>query len=179
VISGERIRLRRAEPQRDLDDRWRWMNDPEVLRYLGTVGAPLSREEVKEYLEKAAKSTESLLDLAIETNDGRFIGAVTLRNLERWTRQAELAILIGESGMRGKGYGTEATRLAVELAFGRLNLNRLWLTVNVRNEAGIRAYRKGGFQVEGTLRQNTYAWGEYHDSHIMGILRQDWEASRS
>lgn len=179
MIIGEKVRLRRVDPTRDLDDRYRWMTDPEVLRWLGTRGVPLSRAEVSAYLEKAARAVDEVVEFGVETLDGRHIGGTTLRRFERWSRQAEFAIAIGEADFRGKGYGSEVTALMVDFAFGRLNLNRVWLTVNVQNGAGIKAYQKAGFQIEGTLRENVYAGGRYWDSHIMGALRRDWAAGNA
>lgn len=178
MIVGPRLRLRRVEPERDLDDRYRWMNDPEVLRWLGSHGVPFSRADVQRYLESAYQNADTLIELAVETHDGRHIGGAALRNIEKWARKAEFGILIGEADCRGKGYGSEVTQLIVDFAFGRLNLHKVWLTVNVENPAGIRAYQKAGFQIEGTLRDHVYARGRYYDSHIMGVLRQDWEAAR-
>lgn len=176
---GPRVRLRRVDPQRDLDDRHRWMNDPQVLKYLGTRGAPLSRADVGAYLEKVSKDATDTIEFAIETHDGRHIGGTTLRGIERVARKAEFALVIGEADFRGRGYGAEVTRLMVDFAFETLNLNRVWLTVNVENIAGLKSYEKAGFRIEGTLRDQTYARGRYYDAHIMGVLRRDWEASRS
>lgn len=87
-------------------------------------------------------------------------------------------IVIGEKDCWGKGYGTEVTRLMVWHGFQNLNLNRIWLNVYDFNPRGIRAYEKAGFKKEGALRQAMYAEGKYHDTFVMGILREEWEAGQ-
>ncbi|HYF91747.1 MAG TPA: GNAT family protein [Symbiobacteriaceae bacterium] len=172
---SERIRLRRVNPETDTEDRYRWMNDSDTVRYLGTLPARLSREEVRKYLEAAAASSAEMAEFAIETLDGCHIGGTCLRGFNRTTHAAEYGICIGAEDFRGQGYGTEVTKLIVRIGFEEFNLNRIWLTVNAENIAGIKAYGKAGFVLEGTLRQHGFARGKYYDSHIMAILRTDYE----
>jgi RimJ/RimL family protein N-acetyltransferase len=178
MYANELVRLRRVEPVRDLEDRYRWMNDPEVARYLGMRPQRLSREEIRNYLERCAASAADVLEFAVETLDGRHIGGCTLRNFNHVARSAEFAIVIGEAGYRGRGYGTATTRLMVEVGFAALNLNRIWLTVHEANLAGIRAYEKAGFVREGLLRQYGFANGQYYNAYLMAILREEYEAGK-
>lgn len=100
MYMSKRVRLRRVDPLHDLDDRHRWMNDPQVVRYLGMRPAGLSRDEVKKYLEKCATDSADLVEFAIETLDGRHIGGCTLRGFNHVARAAEFAIAIGEADCR-------------------------------------------------------------------------------
>jgi RimJ/RimL family protein N-acetyltransferase len=51
-------------------------------------------------------------------------------------RSATFGILIGEPECRGKGYGTETTRLMLDYAFTTLGLHNVMLTVFEFNPAG-------------------------------------------
>jgi RimJ/RimL family protein N-acetyltransferase len=42
------------------------------------------------------------------------------------------------------------------------------------NERAIQTFQKCGFVVEGILRQNEYVDGQYYDTVIMGLLREDY-----
>ena len=178
MYCGERVRLRRVDPARDLDDRYRWMNDPETNRFLGMRPQQLSREEIRRWLESVAASAAESAEFAIETLDGRHIGGCSLRAFNHVAHTAEFAIVIGEADTRGKGYGTEITRLMVQVGFGQFNLNRIWLTVSAENPAALRAYEKAGFVREGLLRDYGFANGSYYDSCIMAILRKDYEVGK-
>lgn len=175
---GERVMLRRVDPVLDLEDRYRWMNDPEVLRYLGMLPRRLSRDEVRRYLESCAASTGEMVEFAIVALEGRHIGSCALRNFNLTAHTAEYSVLIGEPEYRGKGYGTEVTRLVAEVAFEQLNLNRIWLHVHTENIAGLRAYERAGFTREGLLRQHGYKDGKYYDVVVMGMLRSEYEARK-
>lgn len=174
-FEGRLVRLRRATPA-DVEDRVRWNNDPRVMEFLPRGAVPSTREEILSYLNKAATNRDELIELAIETLDGRHIGGTVLRDFDWKARKCEFGIMIGEPDCWGKGYGTEVTRLMLRLAFENLNLNRVWLTVDAANEKGIRAYRKAGYVEEGRLRADRYVRGRYGDTLVMGVLRQEWEA---
>ncbi|PEE34648.1 GNAT family N-acetyltransferase, partial [Bacillus pseudomycoides] len=38
---------------------------------------------------------------------------------------------------------------------------------------------KCGFSVEGNLKEELFRLGSYHDIHIMGLLRKDWENEKA
>ncbi|HYG57635.1 MAG TPA: GNAT family protein [Symbiobacteriaceae bacterium] len=174
MYQGSLVRLRRVEPERDTADRYRWLNDPEVVQYLAMRPARVSREEVRQYLDSCARGTDPA-EFAIEALDGTHIGGCTLRGFNHVARSAEFGICIGEKGYRGHGYGTDVSRLMAKIGFEEFNLNRIWLTVYEPNAGGVRAYEKAGFAVEGRLRQYAYLHGQYLDSFLMAILREDYE----
>jgi len=179
MYQGKLVRFRRVDPLRDLDDRCRWMNDPGVTDTLGMRPARSSREETRKYLETAAASSDSLVEWAIEDlATGKHIGGCTIRAFNHIARSAELGIAIGEAEFRGKGYGTDAVRLLVQIGFEQFNLNRIHLSANANNKAGIRAYEKAGFSHEGLRRQHGFINGRYYDSVIMAILRSEYEAGK-
>ena len=86
--------------------------------------------------------------------DGRPIGSVYFRDIDREALSAEYGIFIGEKDTLGKGYGTQAANLAVSYALEKLKLNRIFLRVFEDNIAARKSYEKAGFvKIEG--RQDT------------------------
>ena len=65
------------------------------------------------------------------------------------------------------------------LAFERIGLHRVGLSVFSFNERAIRSYEKAGFRIEGRLREAIARDGRYWDEIQMGVLRDDWLAARS
>jgi diamine N-acetyltransferase len=90
----------------------------------------------------------------------------------RW-RNAEFFILLGESG-RGRGLGTEATRLTLDYAFNITNLHSVFLKVLALNGAGIRAYEKAGFRKVGEIRHSAYWHGQRVNEVIMDAIPEDF-----
>ena len=176
MIRGTKIRLRALEHD-DLPHFVRWINDPEVRRFM-IMRYPLSMTEEEGWWEGFLQRKNDYI-FAIEAEDKTYIGNVGLHGIERENRRAVLGIIIGEKAYWGQGYGTDAIRTMLQWAFGYLNLNRVTLNVYSYNERAIRCYQKCGFQHEGTMRKAHYIDGQYFDEWVMGILRDEFLARRT
>jgi RimJ/RimL family protein N-acetyltransferase len=175
-LVGEKVYLRPLERE-DAPLFVSWFNDHEVTRTL-QMDRPVNLAFEEEFIAKLYQTEQKLvLGIAVTTDD-RLIGSTGLHPIDFKNRHGGFGIAIGEKGAWGKGYGTEATHLLVAHAFATLNLNRVYLHVHEDNVRGRRAYAKVGFQVEGLLRQERYREGCFHDTLVMSILRQEWEAQR-
>lgn len=177
MIVGKKVRLRPVERD-DLPRFVEWFGDPDVRRHL-LLYLPFSLAQEERWFESLQGRLERQQDvlLAIETADGAHIGNIGLNSINWKDRNAELGIVIGEKAYWSQGYGTDAIRTLLELAFREMNLHRVFLRVDVDNERGIRCYEKAGFQRDGTLRQMVFKEGTYIDQHIMSILRSEYETN--
>lgn len=173
MLIGEKVRLRAIE-RSDIPMFVRWFNDPELLRYL-SMYVPMSQASEEQWFERVLKD-ETQHIFVIEAADGTAIGNLGLFSIDWKNRSAGLGIGIGEKECWGQGYGSDALRTLLRLAFGEMNLNRVYLHVYDFNKRAIRCYEKIGFQHEGRLRQAQYTGGRYVDELIMGILRSEWES---
>lgn len=104
---------------------------------------------------------------------GRFIGHVRLHSAVPADRRAALAIGINDPAYLGKGYGTEAVRLALTFAFEH-GLHRVSLRVLASNARAIACYRKCGFIEEGRERETALVGGVRQDDLIMGLLDREF-----
>ena len=102
------------------------------------------------------------------------IGLTTFSNLDPDNGSVLFHISIGEPDAWGQGYGTEATQLMLGLAFDRIGLHRVGLSVFSFNKRAIRAYQKAGFRIEGREREAIVRDGRHWDEISMGILASDW-----
>ncbi|RLC55864.1 MAG: N-acetyltransferase [Chloroflexota bacterium] len=177
MIVGEKVRLRPIERD-DLPRYVEWFADPEVRRYLALY-LPFSLAQEERWFENLLERLERREDvvLAIETAEGVHIGNVGLHRIDWRNRNAELGIAIGERSYWNQGYGTDAIRTLLGLAFREMNLYRVFLRVDADNVRGIRCYEKAGFRREGVLREAVFKEGAYHDQYIMSILQSEFEAN--
>lgn len=171
MIRGSKTRMRALERD-DLPHFVRWINDPETRRFMN-VRYPISMVEEEKWWEGFLDRKNDHI-LAIEAEDGTYIGNIGLHGIERENRRAQLGIIIGDKRFWSRGYGTDAIRAVLGWAFSYLNLNRVSLTVFAYNERAIRCYQKVGFEHEGTMRAARYVDGQYHDELVMGVLRDDF-----
>jgi RimJ/RimL family protein N-acetyltransferase len=89
-------------------------------------------------------------------------------------RSTSFAIWLSEE-YRGKGYGTEATKWAVDWAFNYAGVHRIELWSFSYNKAAIRLWEKLGFKLEGKKRENVWFQRRWFDTALYSILEQEWE----
>jgi RimJ/RimL family protein N-acetyltransferase len=176
-IEGERVVLRRHVPANVAAFR-RWYADPEVARLARYQDSPMREDEVNRFFQLRALGPESLTMAIHEKTTGRLIGTCAFSQLDGDNGSAMYHITIGEKDVWGRGYGTEATRLMVDHAFGTLNLHRIALSVFEFNERAIRAYARVGFLTEGRAREAVWRDGRWWDELSMSLLAPEWKARR-
>jgi RimJ/RimL family protein N-acetyltransferase len=174
MIEGKKVRIRAIE-KTDIDEIMKWINDREVMDNL-IMRYPVSRYQEEKWIEKALDDPNPRNKVfAIENKDGVYLGGMGLHRIDWENRNAEVGIAIGKKEYWNKGYGTDAMMTLLDFAFNRMNLHRVCLKVFDFNVRGIKSYEKCGFKREGVLRHDLYVNGEYHDSVIMGILRDEFK----
>lgn len=176
-LPGDLVVLRRHAPA-NLQAFQRWYADPAVVRLTRYQDSPMRPDEIERFFAARALGTDSLA-MAIHVRAGdRLIGTCALSQLDADNGSALFHITIGEQDTWGRGYGTEATRLMVDHAFGALSLHRVGLTVFSFNDRAIRSYRSVGFVVEGRAREAIWREGRWWDEIAMSLLDSDWKALR-
>jgi len=170
MIRGERILLRAIE-KTDLGRCHRWINDPDITRFL-QVYMPVSLYEEEKWIEGLAEREDRIFAIEVE---GKHIGNCGLHGIDWKNRHAELGILIGEHEYHNKGYGTEAVKTLLKFGFGTLGLERISVRVYDFNPRAQKCYAKAGFVKEGELRDDHFFEGKYHNTIVMSVLREEYE----
>ena len=150
-----------------------WMGDPEVAGNIGLRTHP-NLDTTNEWIVRASNSDDIRAYAVLFS--GSHVGNVVLYRIDRYLATTRLSVYLGPSSVRGRGIGGAAIRLALTEAFGPLALNKVWLTVHVRNTRAIRAYLNAGFTMEGILRDEFRLAGQFVDVFYMGMRRLDYVA---
>jgi RimJ/RimL family protein N-acetyltransferase len=151
----------------------RWMNDFATIPRIGQPPRPMTLEMETAWFEGTATSDTRIFTF-YELATWRPIGNADLRDIDHRNRSAGFGILIGEPDARGKGYGTEATRLMLDYAFTALGLHNVMLIVYEYNLAGRRAYEKAGFKEIGRRRQCRWLAGRLWDEILMDCISTEF-----
>lgn len=153
----------------------RWFGDFSTTR---TVGKPLpmTEEQGRAWYDRHSSSEREVWFCIYELSTWRPIGTTGLLDLDLLHRKAEFSLLIGEPECRGKGYGTETTRLMLDYAYTALGLESVMLVVNEYNLAGRRAYQKAGFREFGRRRHARYMGGRFWAQVYMDCLATEFES---
>lgn len=173
-IIGMKTILRPVNIETDFESMLRWINDPQVNRFLKARG-PITILQEREYVEKIGKDPSNII-FAIETReDHRLIGTMGIHNIDYPSGNATTGSLIGEKDCWGKGYGTDAKMLLLNYAFNTLNLRRINSSTIAYNERSSRCLQRCGYQLEGILKEYYYREGKYWDRNLFRIFRPEFE----
>jgi RimJ/RimL family protein N-acetyltransferase len=176
VLTGDRTVLR-PFAEADAGRMWEIVNDPEVVRFTFPPDGELTPERLRDWYGSRGAQPDRL-DLAVtDPADGELLGEVVLYEWDPANRSCTFRTLVGPRG-RGRGVGTEATRLIVGHAFERLGLHRVQLEVYGDNPRARRVYEKAGFVVEGVRREAAWRDGEWVDEVLMAVLDHEWAVHR-
>ena len=170
-ITGDKVYLSPMSIQ-DAETYCKWLNDPLISGNIAHTDKADSLTAELEYIEKTQKQNAHIYAIINKSND-TLIGNIGIEDIDNTSRTATIGIFIGDEGNRGKGFGSEALRLACRYAFDRLNLHSLHLWVFSFNERAMNVYKKAGFKEVGRMRESYYLDGKYHDSILMDILKDE------
>ena len=132
-------------------------------------------QESKDELEKRYESFRPDEKwFLIEKKDGAEIGLVVLE-LENGIQELGYGVIPNE---RGKGYCTEAVKIALDYLFLSKPIVRIQAHTNVRNMASQRVLEKTGFKKEGIVRKRIFIRGKWRDEFLYSILREEWKEPR-
>jgi RimJ/RimL family protein N-acetyltransferase len=125
-------------------------NEPHNQAMLAHEDALSVKDVVAHYRGLAAEGARAFL---LEV-DGRLVGDGDLRRLE--PDRAEVAILIGERAVQGKGLGTRFGVMLHAFAFRTLALRRLYASIIPANAASLRLFAKLGYERDDTPAARRY-----------------------
>jgi RimJ/RimL family protein N-acetyltransferase len=130
-----------------------WYADREIAELLRHDLEPLTPAQSRGYFETfiLPSSARGTCFAIHERKSKRLVGttALTDRVSGRNGVSALFRIVIGEKEVWVRGYGTEATRLMAEQAFGSMGLSEIRLEVFNHNVRAVAAYARVGFEVTG------------------------------
>ncbi|MGE5549832.1 MAG: GNAT family N-acetyltransferase [Bacteroidota bacterium] len=175
MLTGKTVRLRPFH-RSDLPSMVRWNNDPEV-EYFVDCDLPKDLHACEIWFADNIPSRDYRL-FALEDENGRLIGDLELDHISWRTGEAELRIRIGEKDYWNKGYGTDAVSTLLEMAFGAMDLRRIYLRVYRFNRRAIKCYEKCGLRKQGVLQRKNSRGSEWKDIVLMAIERDCWLSRR-
>jgi RimJ/RimL family protein N-acetyltransferase len=176
TIAGEGFRLRRATPE-DVEFFAELVSHDEVEPFLAAVGA----KEPAEILEEIEASQAARGDsgrFVIEVEEGGSwcrAGVMSYDLANRRSRIADLRGLAVHPDYRGRHLSDDAARLFQRYLIFELDFHRLQLEIYAFNERAIRHAERAGFVREGVKRKAYHRHGEWVDSVLFGLVREDLE----
>ncbi|MFX1236289.1 MAG: GNAT family N-acetyltransferase [Promethearchaeota archaeon] len=174
MLEGQNINLRICEKD-DLPLIAKWINNPE---FLGEYFSPHQWSFLDN--EKAQGNDPfEFTRFIIEKKDGSKIGvAVHFYMINPYCKTMEIGYVMNPSE-RGKGYTTEATTILVDYLFLTRDLSCIQAFIDIRNIASQKVVEKIGFTKEGEIRKRFFIRGDWRNSYLYSILKEEWKKPRT
>lgn len=166
----EHVTLRPLET-RDIPDLLAYRNDPNIVDALGGFSTGYNETDLQDWLNYHRNRQDEVMWCIASNDDDRCLGHAGLYQLDHRVRKGELALMIGDTGSRGKGLGKQVCQAMMDYGFSQLNLRRIELSLLANNQAALKLYQGLGFEQEGVLRQAQYRAGAYVDVILMAIIK--------
>ena len=160
--------------ERDLDLIYSWQNSPSLRDLTMGFRFPIQKDAVRDWLKSIKEqNTRTRVVFAIRVRDA-LVGTISLHSIDQFQRKAFLGIYIGDSSERSKGIGYISTCLILDYAFNGLDFRKVSLEVVATNSSAIALYDRIGFVREGTRRKEYFVDGKCIDTHLYGMLKEEF-----
>lgn len=139
-----------------------WTNDASILDMKLFKPYTYNEDAVNRYFE--SKQDVSRVVFAIML-DAEVIGELQLKQIDRDRKECTLSIHMQNDSVKGKGYGTQAEKLAIKYAFEKLGMLAVNADAVLKNTRSQHVLEKVGFRFvkeEGIFRYYRLEQADFH-----------------
>lgn len=126
-----------------------------------------------EQIESGINSNTSIAWAVCLKEDNKMIGHVGYHRIDFTNHRAEIGYAL-LSQFQNKGFGSEALKVILDIAFNQFNFHSLEADVNPANNPSIKLITKMGFIKEAHFRENYFFRNSFLDSAIYSLLKKDY-----
>lgn len=135
------------------DDYIRWLNTPDVNRFLEVRYVRQSRETATTFVRNSREDPMRYFWGIQIDKPGRLVGTASL-TINPEAASGEIGLMIGEKDAWGKGVSNEVIDLIAQFAFGALKLGRVTGGTYAVNAGMNFTFKQMGFRLENVLRKH-------------------------
>ena len=163
--NGKTISFRQLNPD-DFKLVYQWVKEIEKEDTFVTMNAnePLTRKEVKDYIQEQVKKSKHNKVVKIGVFDGKkYLGGCDIE--KRGKRQAHIGFfgIVLSKECRGQGIGYKLAKETIKIAKEKMGIKQVILNCFANNKIGINFYRKLGFKQYGIHPQAVLYKGKLID----------------
>ena len=152
------------------NEAYEWRNHPDIFKWCRQFTL-LSRDQHEAWM-KSLPGRPDVKMFGVFTS-GAYVGVCGLTGIDRVNQRAEFSLYIGPE-FQGKGYGKDALYTLLRHGFEDMNLFRIWGETFDGNPA-FSMFKNLGMVYEGTQRKSYFRNGKFIDSHLVGMLREEFK----
>ena len=153
----------------DITDAYlKWFRDREVTKYL--EASHITRQDSIEFFRLGVSTAKYRVYAVCIQSNGEHIGNMKLGPVDAINGVTDLTIVIGARSRWGKGYGCEAIRSGIDMAFNQMGLRKIAVGIYADNVGSLNAYARAGFVPEAVRHANGIRDGKACDSILVSCF---------
>jgi RimJ/RimL family protein N-acetyltransferase len=168
-ILSERLLLRPLVEEDVNDSYYKWMNDPEIIKFMECRFAENTKDLILSFIRTMNNSNNDFFRAI--TIENKHIGNIRLGPINWHHKSAPIGLVVGEKEFWGRGVGSEAIEAITQFAFHKLKLNKVFASCYTQNIGSAAVFQKVGFTVEGILQKQVFCEGKFVDVIVMGRIK--------
>ncbi len=149
-----------------------WLNNSEINQFLEVrFKPPQTLIDLKTFIINCSESKDTLLLGIFLRDTDVHIGNVKFGRINARHKTADVGFLIGDKTLWGKGYASQAIRLACDFGFTSLGFEKITAGAAAQNKGSQKALLNAGFTLEGVLRAQSIIGCTRQDGYLYGRLK--------
>jgi UDP-4-amino-4,6-dideoxy-N-acetyl-beta-L-altrosamine N-acetyltransferase len=150
-----------------------WRNSKHILEFSGQFKLLNLEDQKKWFTELKNKDSDKIMFVIIDESK-KSLGVCGLTHINYKTHSADVAILLGDVTVHGKGVGEESLKLLIEYGFKKINLHRIKAEIFEFNTASIKLFEKVKFKQEAILKDSLWRDGRWWNTYVYSIFANDY-----
>ena len=157
-----------------IDDVARYADNPRVAANLrDAFPSPYTYADAEQYVSDCIEKGDTTQCTRAIVVDGHAVGCIGFFiQSDVYAKCAEVGYWLAEEYWR-KGIMSRALCMLCAYGFDNYDIERIYAEPFADNAGSCGVLEKAGFTLEGELRRNVYKNGQFHNSRIYGLLRND------
>ena len=174
ITKGKNIYLRKVLLSDANLNYLRWLKDKDVNQFIETRHQKHTVNQIKKYILNCRSNNSIHMAICINKNN-KHIGNIKIGPINLFHKTADISYFLGEKKEWGKGYATEAVKLAVKYSFKKLNLAKCSAGVYGQNLKSSKVLKKSGFKKEAILKSEVELNFKRDDRIIYAIINKNYK----
>lgn len=176
MIKFKNIYIRAIE-KTDLPLLHKWRNDEALRKYFREY-RELSMTQKQDWYEKMIFDHRFEMFMIIDYDLDEAVGVAGFTYIDWVNRHCDLHFYIGkDKSWIDQNYAPNAFKLMLNRGFRHLNMNKIWAEIYEIDSKKKYFFEKQGFSIDACLRKHYYYEGQYYNSYILSMLKEEYEKS--
>lgn len=173
MVTLDNIGIRAIEIE-DLAIIQKYRNDERLRQYFREY-REFSLTQLEDWYFKMIKDNRFEMFVIINLELDEVIGVAGLTYIDWPNKHADIHFYIGKnSEWIDNLYSPTAIKLILKYGFETLNLNKIWAEIYEIDTKKLIFFKRKGFKIDATLREHYFYNGKYYSSHILSLLRKEY-----